>query len=179
MTRALHARRRLLALLSAALVLSLGAGAQAQDTVLPVFDFMGDDTETPTTRTTLNGSQCTRDGATLECNDHADPSMGGVTLDWLSLSYNDGLLFRAMGSLDSRRYMKLLEAFTAKFGEPVMSVEKVQARSGASFDNTVATWPFRGGELRFLSIGTRVDKSLFLFVSTANEPPSEGPTVDF
>lgn len=145
----------------------------------PVFSFLGDDTETPTTRKDLNAKACTTTGAVMECDDHSNPKIGGADLKWLSLSYNGGLLHQVIGATWTNRYATLLEAFTAKYGTPKIEVRKWQARSGATFDNAVATWQFKGGFLELSALGTDVNSALFMFVSTANAPAKEKPKVDF
>jgi len=146
---------------------------------LSVFSFLGDDTETPTQRTELNGSKCTATGTQLDCMDFRDPKIGGADLKWMQLTYNNGLLYRVLASTWTNRYSALLDAFTAKYGTPRIEVKKWQAKSGATFDNSVATWTFKGGELELSSLGTDLDSALFTFVSTINSPPREKPKIDF
>ncbi len=146
---------------------------------LPVFSFLGDDTETATARTTLNAAKCGVKGDITSCTDYSDPSIAGTTLEWLSMSYNRGLLYEVMGAVHTNSYDTILAAFTAKYGNPKVEVRKWQAKSGATFDNTVAVWKFRGGDLQLESLGPDLNTSLFVFSSGANSPPEEKPKVDF
>lgn len=147
--------------------------------VLPVFSFLGDDTETPTKRTMLNESACTVNGDLTDCADYHQSQLGGVTLKWLSLSYNRGLLYRVLGSLSTNDYATLLAAFTTKYGAAKIGTRKWQAKSGATFDNTMATWNFKEGILELESLGTDLNSGLFTFSSSVNRPEPEKPKVDF
>lgn len=147
--------------------------------VLPVFSFLGDDTETPTTRTALNAAACTTSGDKTTCDDYSSPKIGGADLKWLSLSYNRGLMYEVMGGTWTNRYSTLLDAFTAKYGPPKVETRKWQAKSGATFDNTAAIWQFKGGTLELVELGPDLNTALFTFVSTVNAPPKEKPKVDF
>lgn len=153
--------------------------APAPAPALPVFSFLGDDTETPTSRTTLNAATCTAKGDEKGCDDFSNPKIAGTELKWLSMSFHKGLLYRVMGASWTNRYDILLDAFTAKYGQPQIEVKKWQAKSGATFDNSVATWKFKGGELELDSLGPDLNTLSFVFVSVPNSPPRDAPKVDF
>lgn len=146
---------------------------------LPVFSFMGDDTETATSRTKLNESDCTTTGNLMECADYSISHLAGAPILWMTMSYNKGRLYRVMGTTNYTRFTTLLDAFTVKYGKPVMANQKWQSKIGATFDNSVARWYFHGGLLELQSRGMAADEPMFLFVSSENAPPAEKPKVDF
>lgn len=155
------------------------AGKARPAASLPVFSFMGDDTETVTMRTKLNDEVCSTEGEILKCTDYSISHLAGAPILFMSLSYNKGLLFRVIGTTNYTRFSTLLEAFTVKYGKPSLSSQKWQSRSGATFDNSVARWFFRDGMLTLESRGTAADEPMFTFVSTKNAPPAEKPKIDF
>ena len=146
---------------------------------LPVFSFLGDDTETITTRTELNQNKCSQKGDVLECDDYRTVQLAGTELKWLSISYYKGKLYQVISSTWTNRYSILLEAFTAKYGKPEIEIRKWQAKSGATFDNSVAIGRFKGGTLELKSLGVDLNSAGFTFVSSLNSPPREKPTIDF
>lgn len=153
--------------------------AKPKQPALPVFSFMGDDTETITKRTELNGHSCTSKGPLLECADYSISKIADAPILWINISYNNGLLYRVMGATNYTRFSTLLDAFTVKYGKPTLTTEKWQAKNGGVFDNPVARWRFRGGFLELESRGMKVDEPMFTFVSSANAPPPEKPKIDF
>lgn len=167
---------RILAAL-AGVLLSHAACAQGSDN-LPVFSFLGDDTETPTVRSELMGALCTTGGGELQCAAYDDPEIGGTDLKWLTITYYNGLLYRVSGSSVPNRYGTLLNAFMAKYGEPTMTTREWKARDGAQLDNVIAIWYFKGGTLELRSLGTDVNSLLFTFVSNANRPPFLAPQIE-
>ena len=158
---------------------ALALAPKAAPSSLPIFSFLGDDTETVTKRTELNGNSCTTDGSLLKCTDYSISTLAGAPILWMSISYNNGLMYQVIGATNYTRFSTLLDAFTAKYGKPILSTEKWQARNGATFDNSVARWRFKGGMLELESRGTRVDEPMFTFVSSANAPPPDKPKIDF
>lgn len=178
--------RSLVVLASAALVFCAASSAQIAKPVrpsttekLPVFSFMGDTTETPTARTSFGGEPCSGKDDKLECADYGDPKLGDATLEWLSLTYNHGLLYRVMGSLRDHQYPALLEALTTKYGQPKTTTEKWQSKGGAIFDNAVSRWQFRDGTLQLDSMGSEVGKASLLFLSQNNSPKHQAPSINF
>lgn len=147
---------------------------------LPVFEFMSQNTETTTTMTMLNGKPCTQEKSdVLECTDMSDPIIAGQKLRWLSINYYKGKLYRVYGNTNKYSYGELLSAFTSKYGNPIISADKWQAKSGATFDNAVATWRFKGGNLVLESLGLDINTGQFSFDSDVNSPPAAPPKVDF
>lgn len=146
---------------------------------LPVFSFLGDDTETVTHRASLNATKCTEKDGKLDCTDFDDPKIAGQTLKWLSLSYYNGKLYHVFSEFNQGSWSEILTAFTAKYGEPKIGTEKWQAKSGATFDNEVATWPFKGGTLKLSRLGLDLDSADFEFEALGNAPPADKPKVDF
>jgi hypothetical protein len=159
--------------------------APARSASLPVFDFLGQNTETPTTMTTLNGEDCRVQGDnTLLCASYqgpgtAGPKIGGIELLTLRMTFSAQKLFLVEGRANRTQFASLLEAFTLKYGRPQMAVRKWQNQAGASFDNTVASWTFKGGKLELTSIGAYISQSQFTFVSQANSPTRNPPKIDF
>lgn len=143
---------------------------------LPVFDFLGHNTETPST---VN-PKCPKDkDGSVSCTDFANPTLAGVTLKWLSLSFYNNKLYRVIGSGGRYTFPGLLSAFSKKYGPPKLETRKWQNRAGAVLDNDVATWQFKGGILELSSIGSRIDDVDFYFISLPNSPPSPEQKIDF
>jgi hypothetical protein len=146
---------------------------------LPIFSFLGDTTEAVSSRAMLNSSKCTTEHEITECSDYSRPKIGGVDLKTLSIKYNRGLLYEVISLTWSDRYAALLEVFSLKYGSPSLTVEKWQSKSGAVFDNSIATWHFKNGLLRLEALGPDVNTADFIFTSTVNAPPRPTPNIDF
>ena len=148
--------------------------------LLRVFDFLGQNTEAPATMTMLNTVKCNAAGpGKVDCIDFKDPRIGGIALKFLSLNFYDGKLYSVFGTGRRYTFAELLEVFTAKYGSPRLETQKWQNRAGATLDNQVATWNFKGGNLELASIGSRIDDVDFMFFSSANAPPTPPAKVDF
>ncbi len=183
-----------------------GATLQAPAKALPIFSFMGHDTETVYTesafkpRCTLNATQCTeRDRHDIsaplralgqcrsinqvgktECTNRDYPQVAGKTMKWVSMNYFNGKLYSIYGSAINGSYGDLLSAFTEKYGPPTsMGAEKWQAQSGATFSNMVSRWKFKGGELQLSALGLDLNSCAFQFDSIENSPPADHPKIDF
>ncbi|WP_125962396.1 hypothetical protein [Sphingomonas sp. ABOLF] len=145
-----------------------------------VFSFMGDDTETPTSRTMINKSKCSQEGAILSCTEYLDATVAGRPMRWLTMKFNEQKLFMVNASFGDAAYDDVRAAFIEKYGPPARAeTRKWQSKGGAVFDNAVLTWNFKGGRLDLESLGAQVGSGAFSFVSTANAPPPEKPKVDF
>lgn len=214
--------RSLSGLIAAATVFALASGLNAKPlpvkpraktsvtipapvAVLPIFTFMGHDTETVYSDSafkpncTLNASQCAgpnkNDVASplkalgkckfnqvgkTECTNFDGPQVAGRSMKWVQMNYFNGKLFSVYGNAVKYAYADLLSAFTAKYGRPASTtVEKWQAKSGATFDNSVAHWKFKGGDLVLNELGLDLNSCSFEFVSTENSPPPDQPKIDF
>lgn len=156
------------------------AAAPSSEAELPIFDFLGQNTETPSTMKALNGVPCktSKDGH-RSCTAFNRPKIGGVSMNFIGMSFYNDKLHTAFGMAESISFYDLLSAFTAKYGKPEMQTRKWQNRAGASLDNTVAVWRFRGGKLELASLGQQIDKTDFMFISFANAPAPRAPKVDF
>ena len=152
--------------------------AQVRPNQLPVFSFLGDTTKQPTQRTDLAGNKCEEDGDKLHCAT-IDQRIADVPLSYLSMDYYRGLLHSVFAKLSSSDFIELTQALTVKYGDPKMSVEKWQSRSGAQIDNTVLVWNFEDGQLRFKAHGESLSSSSLIFQSAKNAPPAKAPVVDF
>lgn len=76
-------------------------------------------------------------------------------------------------------YPALLEAFTAKYGEPCDTVDTVwKNAAGAELSNPTTFWCFKTGKLMFAKYGSRIDKMAILYTDT-NKPPEPAPTINF
>lgn len=145
---------------------------------LPVFEFMGANTETAAT---LDATKCPpKADGTASCADYSYPTVAGRPMRWLVRDFNQGKLYRVMASFGTGAFDAVREAFVAKYGPPSSTeTRKWQSKAGATFDNVVSTWRFKSGRLELESMGGSVDEGAFTFVSTANSPPAEKPKVDF
>ena len=147
---------------------------------LPVFDFLGQNTESITTMTSLNGTACSGSvQEKFECRDFNDPKIGGVTLSFIDMTFYQGKLYMLIGSAGRYSFGDLLGAFSSKYGAPAMKTEKWQNRAGAQLDNSVAVWKFKGGNLELKSIGSSLNDVDFTFISAINSPPAAAAKVDF
>lgn len=146
---------------------------------LPVFSFLGEDTENVINRTDLNGTKCTVSGQKTSCTDMADPVIAGQKLRWLTLDYYNGRLYSVYGNFGKYAFGEILAAFSAKYGKPTMETRKWQSKAGATFDNLAAVWKFKGGELELESMGLDINTGSFGFTSKTNSPPPDPPKVDF
>lgn len=144
-----------------------------------IFSFMGDDTETPTSRKTLNKADCKTDGDKMNCIDASRPTVAGVTLNLLLMNFNKGLLWGVAGDADTEEYPTLLRAFTEKYGQPTVETKEWKSRGGAVLTNNVATWKFKGGEMVLRRLGRSANSLSFMFGSEDNAPPRDKPKVDF
>jgi hypothetical protein len=150
-----------------------------QSKPLPVFSFRGEDTETP------RSDKSTAEGCIYDEDEKAiciEPFVmaGGVALDQLTKHYSHNKLYGLAALLSTKDVQTLADAFSAKYGPPSkIEVRKWQSNGGATFDNTVEIWYFKGGELDLESIGPDVNTAKFTFISLTNAPPLEKPTVDF
>lgn len=156
-----------------------GSSAQPHGAQLPVFSFLGDNTEVETHRTELNGEDCKSDGALLSCADYNSPTIAEVPLKWLRLDYNNKKLYRLSSGVAEIFYPKILAALSQKYGAPKATTEEWKSKGGGTFQNSVATWNFKGGQLRYDSLGTDLSTSLISFRSSINSPPEKAPVVDF
>lgn len=147
---------------------------------LPIFDFLGQNTEAPATMTMLNSVKCDA-GASgkISCTDYNDPAIGGVILSFISLGFYNGKLYSVAGSGGRYTFPELLRAFTAKYGPPRIETRKWQNRVGGTLDNKVAVWKFKGGNLELAAIGSRMGDVDFEFLSILNAPPAPPAKVDF
>lgn len=176
-----------LALFSFATSLATSAFAQAAKPKPPaaapkslaIFSFLGQDTETISSMSTINGSACKVSGSKKSCVDYNVPVIAGRPMRWLSLEFYNEKLYDLDGAFGNAAFDDLMNAFTSKYGEPVLRVEKWQAKSGAMFDNDVAIWNFKGGTLKLSRIGVDLNSGIFEFYSIQNAPPASKATVDF
>lgn len=156
--------------------LGLSSPVLAQD---KVFDFMGYDTETAQPVTEIAGKKCKHEGAQTECSLPWNLKLGDAVVSVMMINFYQDKLASVLGIAERDEFLSLLSVFTAKYGEPTMKTEKWQNRAGASFDNSVAVWKFKGGDLQLRQMGSRVDNSDFQFFSTVNQKPAEKPNVNF
>lgn len=149
----------------------------------PVFSFLGVTPEAPVTSATVGGKDCAVNATgKTECSApySNDFKIGNAPVFILSMSFNDAKLYSVYGSVKSFAYTDLLSAFVAKYGPPSETKsEKWQSKAGATFDNVVSTWHFKGGDLELKAMGSRRDDSDFFFFHGANAPASAPPPVNF
>lgn len=150
---------------------------------LPVFSFLGQTTEGVTGAFALGNATCTpRPTGQSGCStDYANViPIGNARLLAQYFNFHDGRLYNVSGNTVAGFHPQLLEAFTAKYGKPARTeVRKWQNRLGASFDNPVAIWLFKGGTLELRALGSKSDETSFSFVSVDNAPPRVETPVNF
>jgi hypothetical protein len=152
--------------------------------VKPVFSFLGVTPEAPVTAATVGGKECAVSAiGKTQCSvpyTATDFKIGNAPIYILNMNFNDGKLYTVFGSVKSFAYLDLLSAFTAKYGPAsTTKIEKWQSKAGATFDNAVSTWQFKGGELELKAMGSRRDDSDFFFFHAANAPASAPTPVNF
>lgn len=148
----------------------------------PIFDFLGQNTETPSSPFMLGFKNCipAPSGKTTCSNDLNVVKIGSAQVVLLMMSFNDGKLYSVIGDTIQMAYPDLLAAFTVKYGEPdVTEVRKWQNKIGATFDNSVSIWTFHGGKLELSQMGSRRDSCGFQFLSSKNTPAAPPPTINF
>ncbi len=162
----------------AAGVAMVAAPACAADEPAPVFDFLGQDTETPTTMTELLGEPCRRKGEELTCNAYG-VELAGLYMKHISMSYYHDRLYSVSGAFSNKVVDRMLASFSAKYGAPQTETQVWQNRAGSTFDNQTYAWTFASGNLVLKELGWDLDTAGFEFTSAKNAPPPEPPVVDF
>jgi hypothetical protein len=145
---------------------------------LPVFEFLGQDSETPTTMTELNGRPCSGT-VKMNCANIGLATIGGEHVFYLNMNYYRTLLYRVSARFEARSFLPLLAAFSEKYGKPAITTRKMQTRGGAVASGSVASWRFKGGTLELVEKDAVADAGQFLFLSKDNQPPPDKPIVDF
>lgn len=145
---------------------------------LPVFSFMDQSTEQPRTMTMLGGDECTISGATVSCLEIGG-ELAGQRMVLMTVGFYNERLYKVTGAAKRWAFPDILAAFTLKYGKPSMRSEKWQNRMGASLDNSIATWSFKGGKLELRAIGSSIDLTEFNFLHAGNSPPRAAAKVDF
>ncbi len=143
-----------------------------------VFDFMGYDTETAKVVTELAGKKCSTEGLETQCSLPWNYRLGDATVNVMMVNFYQGKISSVLGIAERDQFLSLLSVFTAKYGAPTMKTEKWQNRAGASFDNTVAIWKFKDGELELKQIGSRIDNTDVQFFSRVNRAEAKPPVVN-
>lgn len=144
----------------------------------PVFSFLGQDTENPSTMTKLMGKSCKQKGEETECKSIGG-KIGGVGLKYIAMKYYQGKLYGIYGAIADHGFGELLAAFSAKYGSPVTEKRIWQNKRGNTFDNLTFIWTFQCGTLELESLGWDIETSSFEFLCEANQPPLDDPVVDF
>jgi hypothetical protein len=143
---------------------------------LPVFEFKDETTETDSNIAGRSGCSHKPNGV-WSC--YGYDTVAGLRV-FLGRSYYNNRLYSVVASFDQDGLQTIRDALVAKYGAPAaMETRKWQSRGGASFDNQVAIWRFKGGALELESMGAKVGQSVFAFSSALNSPPAEAPKVDF
>lgn len=146
---------------------------------LPIFDFMGSNTEEISATDQTDQSTCTTDGDKKSCTKF-EPTLAGKQIDFLMQDFYKGKLYHVFGAFGEYAYGDLLSAFTTKYGASAQIVtRKWQSKGGSVFDNSVVIWHFKGGDLELDSMGLEVGKGSFEFTSEPNSPPAAPAKVDF
>jgi len=105
--------------------------------------------------------------------------VGDEKVEIFDRSYYNGKLFSIMGLSNEGSFVGLLQAFTAKYGTPVLGTKPWQNKAGATFNNSTATWKFRNGTLELDSMGIQRDEPMFEFKALQNYPPATAPKINF
>lgn len=177
MTTTLPRRFFSAAFLSCIALASGSAHAKSTDR-RPVFSFLGQDTETPSTMDEIMGTACTQTGDETECKSFGG-ELGGVKLKYIAMKYYQGKLYSIYGAIWDHGLGDLLVAFSAKYGNPVTEKRTWQNKRGNTFDNPTFIWTFQCGTLELETLGWDINSSSFEFTCKANQPPPDEPVVDF
>ena len=143
---------------------------------LPIFDFMGANTETPFAGLAdIKG--CDVEGVKTSCY---GTSLVGESRVFLGRSFNKDVLYLVNAGFPNPQYLSLQQVFRAKYGNPSkIEIRKWQSKAGATFDNTVIQWRFKGGVLELESMGSKVGEGTFSYFNAANAPETAPPPVNF
>lgn len=171
-------RKRITATIFAGLVLMVCPTHALAAEPVPVFSFLGQDTDTPTTMTAIMGTACTHAGDETKCQSYGG-ELGGVKLKYIVMKYHQGKLYNMYGAIWDHGLGDMLAAFSARYGQPVAEKRRWQNKRGSTFDNPTFIWKFRCGDLELESLGWDLNSSSFGFSCPANMPPPDKPVVDF
>ena len=163
--------KRVLLLAGAALVGCAEAQAQRQ---MPVFAFMGDNTASQTTRTMLAGKSCIvssrmldgKTGRKMDCGPSDRITWNGVQLNFVSSTYWNGRLIRAVGAFDRARHAQVRARLVNTYGKPQREGYQAMAERPDSFTYPETVWEFEGGRLELESLTN--DAAVLTFAFSLN-----------
>jgi hypothetical protein len=149
--------------------------ASASPTPLPNFEFRGIVAGQAVDPAALKG--CRRDAETVTCRSFAT-KVAGNDAAIESVEYTGGKLSALRILLDRSAYASVVEAFSARYGEPCSSsTDKWANAIGARLDNLSIRWCFLTGNLEARQIGPSL-KYMAVAYTDANQPIPK-PQVDF
>jgi hypothetical protein len=144
---------------------------------MPVFAFMGDDTASQTKRTMLAGKRCVvssrvldgKTGRKIDCGPSDPITWKGVRLNFVSITYWNGQLIRAVGAFDRARHAQVRARLVDTYGKPQREGYQRMAEGPAAFTYPETIWEFDGGRLELESLTD--DAAVLTFAFTLNTPP--------
>lgn len=166
--------KRSILLLGAALVLSAESPASPKK---PVFAFMGDNTVTKTKRIELAGKPCIvtsravegKTGRKLECGPSDPTSWNGERFNFVSVTYWNGRLIRAVGAFDRARHARVRAILERTYGKPQSEGYPTIAERPDPFTYPETTWEFDDGWLELESLTD--DSPVLTFRFSVARPP--------
>jgi hypothetical protein len=108
-----------------------------------------------------------RDDKTRACwqetNSHVDAFIpfGGTEIQRVIAHFRADRLIYVSVSFATRDYDKLTEALTAKYGKPLRSEQQIVSRTGTRFQNEIARWDLKSGDLETRLYDATLDVALF------------------
>lgn len=166
--------KRLILLLGAALVLCAEGPVPPKK---PVFAFMGDSTVTKTKRIKLAGKPCivtTRVveetmGRKMECGPSDPTFWNGEWFNFVSITYWNGRLIRAVGAFDRARHSQVRAILERTYGKPQSEGYQTMAERPDPFTYPETTWNFDDGRLELESLTD--DSPVLTFRFSVAQPP--------
>lgn len=166
--------KRAVLLAGAMLLLCVEAQAQRKK---PVFAFMGDTTASQTKRTELAGKRCIvsgrvvdkKVGRKMECGPSDPVTWNGARLNFVSSTYWNGRLIRAVGAFDRARHAQLRALLVNTYGKPQREGYQTMAQRPDPFTYPETVWEFDGGRLQLES--QTDDSAVLTFVFSVDSPP--------
>jgi hypothetical protein len=156
------------ALFAAGAALLLSAGAHAQR-AKPAFSFMGDSTVIQTTRSMLGSRPCVARDSLLECDSLEAISWQGQRFNFVSMTFWDGRLIRAVGAFDRGQHAKVRALLARAYGRPQRPGYQTMATRPDLFTYPETVWEFEDGRLELDSLTD--DAAVLLFRFSVAHPP--------
>ena len=147
--------------------LALAAAVATAGGDLPKFEFQGH-TVGEALGPSNRGTVCVKQPPMITACAQRLSKVGDVPVTGFDLRFADDKLYEVMMSFGRKDYPAIREMLVGKYGEPAgETVEKVQTRIGASFDDHRVSWRFAEGDLKLVERAGELETSAILFTDAA------------